>query len=157
MNIKNNRNNDLNLVLSTQLNYLNIIEPKINIIEKITDCNKKIVNLIYNIEDYSKDKILFKRNNTIKLTKRRNKSLNDNNYDNLKQKISSIYGLISTKEENNCLILFLNLIVQIQIIIIIIVYHFQKLILKVDILVNQLTISIFIVIKEIYIKIKALI
>jgi len=102
MNIKNNRNNDLNLVLSTQLNYLNIIEPKINIIEKITDCNKKIVNLIYNIEDYSKDKILFKRNNTIKLTKRRNKSLNDNNYDNLKQKISSIYGLISTKEENNC-------------------------------------------------------
>ena len=65
MNIKNNRNNDLNLVLSTQLNYLNIIEPKINIIEKITDCNKKIVNLIYNIEDYSKDKILFKRNNTI--------------------------------------------------------------------------------------------
>ena len=78
MKIKNNRKkSDLTLELCTQLNC--IIEPKLNIIDKITDCNKTIVNLIYNNEDYLNGEIVFKRNNVIKLTKRRNKSVNDEN------------------------------------------------------------------------------
>ena len=102
MKIENNRiNSDLNSELCTTLNC--IIEPKLNIIDKITERNKTIVNLIYNIEDYSNGKILFKRNKAIKLTKRRNKSLNDNDYENLKKKISSLYGFMSTKGESNFL------------------------------------------------------
>ena len=100
MKIKNNRkNSDLTLELWTQLNC--IIEPKLNIIDKITDCNKTIVNLIYNNEDYLNGEIVFKRNNVIKLTKRRNKSVND---ENLKQKISSIYGFMPIKGESNNLL-----------------------------------------------------
>ena len=70
MNIENNRiNSDLNSELCTTLNC--IIEPKLNIIDKITERNKTIVNLIYNIEDYSNGKILFKINKAIKLTKKK--------------------------------------------------------------------------------------
>ena len=98
MKIKNNRkNSDLTLELCTQLNC--IIEPKLNIIDKITDCNKTIVNLIYNNEDYLNGEIVFKRNNVIKLTKRRNKS-----DENLNQKISSIYGFMPIKGESNNLL-----------------------------------------------------